>query len=352
MFLDLDHARDALTPEFDAAELEAVLGALVPAITMAPAIPSPPPHVERDKIGGTRIGGVPDLPPGLAWPRPPAPEDAEVIAGRGSAEAGAAMRRHLAEGLPYAFMAQVDLAEAAALGPVAADLPGDGRLLFFYDYLSGPWDTGTRSARVIWDRAPRGTLRPAEPPTDLLAAAQRWRAEDEAAWAEAAPAFEAQHGIPRTHVSPNATVYGAPGQARALLPVLRLPQPRTLEMERLPALSDDERYGEVVCEQDYFDHDRDRRQQLLGGPMPEQRDPRREAARFTLFGRQYPTEDEGAREETAIDAEERRWRLLLQLDLADWSTDDLVEGTVYFLIRAEELAARRFDGVVAVYQQT
>lgn len=29
-----------------------------------------------------------------------------------------------------------------------------------------------------------------------------------------------------------------------------------------------------------------------------------------------------------------------------------VEGTVYFMIRREDLAARRFETVVAVYQQT
>ena len=54
--------------------------------------------------------------------------------------------------------AQVDLAEAAALGDVARELPREGRLLFFYDGGVGPWHDGAESCRVIWDRTPASHL--------------------------------------------------------------------------------------------------------------------------------------------------------------------------------------------------
>jgi hypothetical protein len=42
----------------------------------------------------------------------------------------------------------------------------------------------------------------------------------------------------------------------------------------------------------------------------------------------------------------------LQLDLGDLAQSLLVEGTVYFLIAREHLAARDFSSVRAVYGQT
>ena len=46
------------------------------------------------------------------------------------------------------------------------------------------------------------------------------------------------------------------------------------------------------------------------------------------------------------------WQLLLQLDVSDYLQDRLAEGTVSFLVRRSDLAARAFDKTVAVYQQT
>jgi uncharacterized protein YwqG len=46
-----------------------------------------------------------------------------------------------------------------------------------------------------------------------------------------------------------------------------------------------------------------------------------------------------------------RWTLLFQLGLNDlWS--EYAEGTVYFVMREEDLEARNFDRVHAIYQQT
>jgi hypothetical protein len=44
--------------------------------------------------------------------------------------------------------------------------------------------------------------------------------------------------------------------------------------------------------------------------------------------------------------------MLLQLDLADLAQNPIGEGTVYFLIPRESLAARNFAKVRAVYGQT
>jgi uncharacterized protein YwqG len=45
------------------------------------------------------------------------------------------------------------------------------------------------------------------------------------------------------------------------------------------------------------------------------------------------------------------WRLLLQIDWADLAQVG-GEGTVYFIIRKDDLAQRDFSKVHAVYQQT
>ncbi|MDF9715713.1 DUF1963 domain-containing protein [Nocardioides sp. ChNu-153] len=66
-----------------------------------------------DRVGGSRLGGEPDLRAEDAWPRD-------------------------GEGRPLSFLLQVDLAEVrAALGP--NDLPDAGVLAFFYDAAGQPW---------------------------------------------------------------------------------------------------------------------------------------------------------------------------------------------------------------------
>ena len=94
-----------------------------------------------------------------------------------------------------------------------------------------------------------------------------------------------------------------------------------------------------------------RRHQLLGSPLPEQSDPRFEAEVVSRFGVQYLSQDAWKANRPAIEAGAGAWRLLLQIDVGDFLQES-GEGTVYFLIRAADLADRRFDRVVAVYQQT
>ncbi len=70
------------------------------------------------------------------------------------------------------------------------------------------------------------------------------------------------------------------------------------------------------------------------------------------FGQQHLSREEWAQHRAGIMAQARDWVLLLQVGLADWMQDDLVDGTVYYVICRPDLAERRFDRVVAVYQQT
>lgn len=348
-------AQAQLAPQFSRPQVEMVVGALVPTLVFRPL----PGDAAGDgkRLGGTRIGGTPDLPPGLAWPRRAKPADGEAIAKRGNAEAGEEMRRHFRKELPYAFFAQVDLGRVKGQGGPAADLPGHGRLLFFYDLTAGPWDNGTESARVIWDESPQEGLTAQAMPPDLAKAAEEYRAEI----AKVNRAFKLP--LPKPD---SGTPYGGPARPMSLHATLRPPAIESLEMDAKPALKaalahradGEESFRDAY--QDLFSKAFDsyhgaanagRRNQLLGSPLPEQSDPRFEAEVVTRFGVQHLDRDKRAAHRAEIEAGERSWRLLLQIDVGDFLQAD-GEGTVYFLIRASDLSERRFDRVVAVYQQT
>jgi hypothetical protein len=84
-------------------------------------------------IGASRVGGVPDLPPGVAWPT--------------------------YDGKPVTFVAQIDLSELPR--EVGALLPAEGWLYAFYDIdASVPAETG----QVIYYRGERASLRRADWP--------------------------------------------------------------------------------------------------------------------------------------------------------------------------------------------
>lgn len=348
-------AQTQLAQDFSRPQVEMVVEALMPALAFRPR-----PNGGAG-LGGTRIGGTLDLPPGLAWPRRAKPADIEAIAARGNAEAGEEMRRHLRKELPYAFFAQVDLGEARertrGQGTLADALPGHGRLLFFYDLSAGPWDNGSESARVIWDESPREGLAAQALPPDLAAAAEEHRAEI------ARVNREFKLPLPKPD---SGTPYGGPARPMSLHVILRPPAIESLEMEARPALKSAlglHSNGENRFRDSYqalfsraFDRyygaaNPGRRHQLLGSPLPEQSDPRFEAEVVSRFGVQYLSQDAWKANRPAIEAGAGAWRLLLQIDVGDFLQES-GEGTVYFLIRAADLADRRFDRVVAVYQQT
>lgn len=117
---------------------EEILGVALPAVHLVPD------RVEAGSLppGTSRLGGPPDLPPDVAWPR--------------------------RNGEPQSFIGQLDLADVAGLAGTDA-LPPAGWLLFFYSSEEAPW--GFRpSDRGSWAvvHVPPGTpLERAEPPADL-----------------------------------------------------------------------------------------------------------------------------------------------------------------------------------------
>lgn len=351
MFDSPDAARQILLQQFSKPQVEIVVEALEPSILFRPE------GGGAARPGGTRLGGTPDIPPGFGWPAPKIPENAAEIATRGAPEANEELAEHFQAALPYAFFAQVDLAEAKASG--AEDLPGDGRLLFFYDLIAGPYATEGWTARVIWDQSPLDQLKPAALPRPLVEAAARRRE----ATAESDRRLRAEFGEDAVATRPGAgTPYDPPGRAMRLRATLRPPERAAIEAAARPALRKlieaDETaagaYGDLFAKR--FDPFYDRanaghRNQLLGGPLPEQDDPRYQALAAGDFGRERFSAEDFRTMRAEIEAKARDWRLLLQVDIADLLQDS-GEGTVYFLIRRADLEQRRFDRVIAVYQQT
>ena len=152
--------------EFRAALLRAGLGGHADALVDAarPSIrldaDAGPDH---DRVGASRLGGEPDLPPGAEWPR----------------KAGA----------PLSFVAQLDLSELAPYD-VEGVLPTDGLLSFFYDATTqqawgfDPEDRGSWELRHV---APDEELRRTPAPDDLDRAGRLrpvgWRPRGELAFA-------------------------------------------------------------------------------------------------------------------------------------------------------------------------
>ncbi|NLS00770.1 DUF1963 domain-containing protein [Rhizobium sp. P38BS-XIX] len=308
-----------------------------------------------DARGSTRIGGTPDLPRGMDWPRRPIPQNIDEIAKRSGEPYDKELRDHLAGGLPYAFVAQVDLKEASSMEGAAAILPSEGRLLFFYDMIAGPFDTGTQSARVIWDQSPADGLAPAAEPDALAQAAAAWRKSVDDA--------NKQYNLKPQPRGPGAaepgTPYGGPARPMTLKSSLQLPPPMALEFEATGQLAKtyfadrsviggaqafSQAYSELSGEYDPVN-------QLLGLPAPVQDDPRYDAVVVSEFNKQSLTGDDWTKNKAEIFRKAADWRLLLQIDVSDLMQES-GEGTVYFLIRGDDLEKRNFDRVVAVYQQT
>lgn len=341
MFADIASARKALTDYFYDESVETLLAHLRPAIAFDPlgqqAEPAP---------GATRIGGMPDLPASEPWPIRTAASDAAAIAARGGTAHGEHIRRYLAQPFPFQFLAQIDLAEAKALGDVARDLPADGRLLFFYDNSVGPWSDGRESCRVIHDRSPPASLARQGLPQALIAAHRR-------------------DYYSTTPVDPNAPItemtrstFWGPARAMRMRNVLALPAFGTIELQADDAHAD-KTLAEALQDGDFeasyqaaFEHHRPPTHQLLGLPVPVQDDPRYSAVSVTEFGEPFLTREVWDANRARIYQAASEWRLLLQIELSGYLQESLVEGTVYVLITRAALAAQQFDQAVAIYQQT
>lgn len=304
-----------------------LLEALTPALGFQPTAMS--------EIGGTRLGGVPDLPPDMAWPYREALSPSEIdrlmapFADYG--DAAAENRAWLVRRIPFQFLGQFDLAAAQAAWP-ADDwpLPSAGRLLVFHDTYGAllPIDPGL--SRIIWDQTPVDHLQRAEPP-----------AEFDVLQREKDPDGTCPHFFLHEE------------KAVAFAPYWHLPEWSANEACGTTPLA--ELAGDAAFERCYqrltwpscFDcppgEETDRRSRLLGAPSPEQDDPRSDLVAHA--GWPYPWhEDEAKMAEGLRRASE--WRLLAQFDLF------AANANIYFVIRHEDLAQHDFARVHAVFQCT
>lgn len=165
----------------------AVLALVRPAVVLEPA----PGAATRP--GSSRIGGVPDLPPGAEWPMRGAYEDGPATAAtylaanedpnqwwrrldaeqqERIAEDNRVRAARVAGPASLSFVAQVDLADVTGAGESLPELPTTGRLLLFYDLLEMPWGfaPGDRTGfRLVHDDTDADRLVPHDPPDDLVA---------------------------------------------------------------------------------------------------------------------------------------------------------------------------------------
>lgn len=253
-------------------------------------------------VGASKFGGRPDVPADFIWPvfETQTREDDQV------------------KERPLAFLAQFDCAQLAPLDPEGL-LPKEGLLSFFYELESQRWGYDPKDAgcaRVFWFEGP---LAPAEFPAELEEdfrlpemAAQLSGATDAPDFQDACPALE----YPWT-----ANDYRIFDQAR-----------RELGMD-YPA----------------------NRSQLLGWPDIIQNNM---TLQCELISRGYylggswekiPLEERSALRTPSV----RDWQLLFQLDTVENGDFELMFGDcgrIYFYIRREDLAQRRFDRVWLIQQ--
>lgn len=168
---------------------------------------------EEIPSGQSRIGGLPDLPPGVHWPfrKPYADAEAQIaevseaiermkvanddpeIQSLGFASSPEQIEKAansmMAEVLlateprPLAFVAQIDLEALPSAGELDPDIPREGRLWFFYDAESQPWGfkpDDAEGARLIHDTTDRcDLLRVEEPERAMYFAPLRCVAQEE-----------------------------------------------------------------------------------------------------------------------------------------------------------------------------
>ncbi len=277
-------------------------------------------------LGGSKIGGCPDLPPAFEWPVYTDPE--------------------LGETRPLAFMAQFNLAEVAALDP-QTELPRTGLLLFFYDMASDRWGFDPQDAgcsRVVYvedasalergsfpeglDKEYRFAKRAVELKPVLIPPS--WGDTDEAQEQAVIDIYEQETPAERLLRDRESGKYMyAPGGI----------------------------YHRLLAEwrgltEDYYDS----RSCLLGNPVllqDEMRTECEEAARRRASG--MACEDEfSEKEKEEIEAAKEDWLLLFQLasiqdeEHGDLMFDDL--GNIYFWIKKEDLAARKFENAWLILQ--
>lgn len=118
----LNRLRDYVTtnPELSVLNLRSLVRPSVRLVTQS---------VSQDqiKLGESRIGGIPDLPPGIDWPRwMPSKKRDDKFGKPWNPQRPA----------PLGFIAQIDLKAVPRIDDI---LPSSGWLYFFYDRYCEPW---------------------------------------------------------------------------------------------------------------------------------------------------------------------------------------------------------------------
>jgi hypothetical protein len=343
LFADLNSARAAFSDDFEGADLDTILSALQPCIRFVPLGDASP------VVGGTRIGGLPDLGPNVRWPIRPAAPNAAEIASFGGSNHNEHIYAHISRDLPFVFLAQIDLREAAALGDIVSALPSDGRLLVFCDVNVVPWNNGAASCHVIWDRSDASDLKEAAFPDALKAMADQFMID-------LAKSFK-DHGMemPSNVSAPYAGLSRPMSLARGFVPIARGNLEAEMDASFSALMADEEAedaYYDAVSSL-RFDHPGDGDgHQCLGPPLPEQDDPRYHPALALDLKFDAMTPAIWAANSDSIIAAARDWLLLLQIRLSDFFGDPLSEGMIYIFIRRADLERRDFSSTFAVYQQT
>lgn len=346
MFLTLDDAKLAFADFLDPPHILEMVDLLQP-VTGAFATDNPV-VATAGQIGGTPFAG-----PDFSWPIVDPAALAPDVTSSGSPEANAAMRAHLAAKVPMSFVARIELSQTPAI-PALAALPDQGNLLFFYDFALGPYDDGSVTGRVIWDQTATADLIPVPLPQPLTEAAAAERAE--------IARINKEYGF-ETEWDGVTTIHDTPGRQAELvsgfgLPSLQTsgtggPPPELVQTSRSNNL-DDDAYDALSRYEDAYHATEEAAlipvMRLLSVPLPEQDDPRLGVVVMDLFGRPL-SRAEWVENDEKITAGVDDWLVLAQLDIAAW-LGDRAEGQVYYLIRVDDLAARRFDRVQLVYQQT
>ena len=366
MFRSLDEARQFLDDAGLGHLADRILPHLHPCLVFNSASP--------DRTGGTRTGGVPDLPPGLDWPVRPVPANAEGIANLGGSNHSEWIARHLSVPLPYEFLAQIDLA-GVARHPGSAGLPTSGRLLFFYDGAVGPWGDTRSAGRVLFDPSPVAALTPAPVPAALAALAATERGEHDRMQAD--PMEMAKSFLPEQlkiisgTLKPGETLedhfrsivqsisfssrYLHPAQPMTIERALQWPGQGSPEATASPELGSPVERGTIdsIMERpDFNAPPATSRHVFLGIPIAEQDDARYDAVFITDPDLQKRLNADRPTVWPEVEARAAEWRLLLQIDQSALMADRFVEGMIYFVIRRDDLSRRDFSRVLTIYQQT
>jgi uncharacterized protein YwqG len=256
----------------------------------------------RIEIGDSRIGGIPDVPPGFEWPRwVPAEERNNKFAEPWRPDAPA----------PLGFIAQIDL---SALPSIDGTFPNAGWLYFFYDRFCEPWgyDPADRGCcRVVYANCERSILLRTKVPPD------------------ADPQHTAEPCLVESW------------------PELTLPEDFPDAEYGTPAYDAYHTLCEELTKGGGHTHHR-----LLGHPQIIQNPMELEcqlASNGVYCG--DPSGYQHAKAEV-LTAGAENWRLLLQIDTDEegpgWMWGDV--GRIYFWIKKQDLATLRFDDVWLIFQ--